>query len=141
MYILLTSKFVFNAKDYNEILRRNKQCKVYFPKKIWENLSYEAQQLCSLMLQKKPENRVSAAQALEHPWFKMNEERDINVPRLNMFAQNEQEDFNMNEEEKEEGVPENLMGDLVTSSPIMNKKKMLENMRGFDQEKDKLQTF
>jgi len=24
MYILLTSKFVFNAKDYNEILRKNK---------------------------------------------------------------------------------------------------------------------
>lgn len=42
MYILLTSKFVFNAKDYNEILRRNKQCKVYFPKKLWENLSTDA---------------------------------------------------------------------------------------------------
>ena len=42
MYILLTSKFVFNAKDYNEILRRNKQCKVYFPPKLWNNLSEDA---------------------------------------------------------------------------------------------------
>jgi calcium/calmodulin-dependent protein kinase I len=50
MYILLTSKFVFNAKDYNEILRRNKQCKVHFPKKLWDNLSEDAQNLCSLML-------------------------------------------------------------------------------------------
>jgi len=39
MYILLTSKFVFNARDYNEILRKNKQCKVQFPAKLWEHLS------------------------------------------------------------------------------------------------------
>ena len=74
MYILLTSKFVFNAKDYNEILRRNKQCKVYYPKKLWDNLSDEAQDLCEKMLQKYPENRISAKEALEHPWFKMNPE-------------------------------------------------------------------
>jgi calcium-dependent protein kinase len=69
MYILLTSKFVFNAKDYNEILKKNKQCKVYFPKKLWENLSTEAQDLCQKMLQKYPENRISASEALEHPWL------------------------------------------------------------------------
>jgi serine/threonine protein kinase len=69
MYILLTSKFVFNAKDYNEILRRNKQCKVYYPKKLWENLSTESQDLCSKMLQKYPDNRISAKEALEHKWF------------------------------------------------------------------------
>ena len=42
MYILLTSKFVFNAVDYNEILRKNKHCRVQFPKKTWEHLSPEA---------------------------------------------------------------------------------------------------
>ena len=50
MYILLTAKFVFNAKDYNDILKKNKQCKVAFPKRLWENLSEEAMDLCQKML-------------------------------------------------------------------------------------------
>jgi len=77
MYILLTSKFVFNAKDYNEILRRNKQCHVYFPGKLWDKISPEAQDLCAKMLQKYPDNRISASEALEHVWFKkFAEEKD-----------------------------------------------------------------
>ena len=46
LYILLTSKFVFNAKDYNDILRKNKQCKVIFPSKLWDGLSPEAKDIC-----------------------------------------------------------------------------------------------
>lgn len=71
MYILLTSKFVFSARDYNEILRKNKQCKVVFAKKLWENISPEAQDLCKRMLQKDPAYRVTAVEALNHKWFKM----------------------------------------------------------------------
>jgi serine/threonine protein kinase len=143
MYILLTSKFVFNAKDYNEILRRNKQCKVYFPKKLWENLSDDAQNLCSLMLQKHPENRISAVEALEHQWFKNNGDDPapkavVNIER-NMFNQktkmnndlNDSNNINMNaladENENNQGtlLKDNLnVTDLMTSSPIMNKKKM-----------------
>ena len=50
MYILLTSKFVFHAKEYPEILRRNKICKVTFPSKLWDSLSPESKSLCSAML-------------------------------------------------------------------------------------------
>lgn len=79
MYILLTSKFVFNARDYSDILRRNKQCKVYFPKKLWEKLSPEALNLCSLMLKKNADERISAKDALEHNWFKKFPERIASV--------------------------------------------------------------
>lgn len=50
MYILLTAKFVFNARDYHEILKKNKHCRVVFPKRLWDPLSSEAQDLCSKML-------------------------------------------------------------------------------------------
>lgn len=79
MYILLTSKFVFNARDYSDILRRNKQCKVYFPKKLWDKLSPEALDLCSLMLKKNANERISAQNALEHDWFKKFPERIASV--------------------------------------------------------------
>ena len=124
MYILLTSKFVFNAKDYNEILRRNKMCKVYFPKKLWENLSPEAMDLCSKMLQKYPDNRISATEALEHPWFKKhNGEVDVNAIKavieknertknifnnqqaINIAFDGKEDDFNaLNEEEEKDEV-------------------------------------
>ena len=155
MYILLTSKFVFNAKDYNDILKRNKQCKVYFPRKLWDNLSSEAQHLCSLMLQKNADSRISAQEALEHKWFKKFPETIAavdsasNVPRseifednINIFNQNDQLSENdvFNEEEDQ---PKDLISsqnndvigvqDLLTSSPIMNKKKMLEAIKNINE--------
>ena len=80
MYILLTSKFVFNAKEYSEILRRNKACKISWPSALWNKLSPEAMDICKKMLQKSPNDRISAADAVEHPWFKQytssNEEKE-----------------------------------------------------------------
>lgn len=70
MYILLTSKFVFYAKDYQEILRKNKYCRVAYPSKLWDPLSKEAMNLCQALLQKNPCDRLTAKQALQHPWFK-----------------------------------------------------------------------
>ena len=158
MYILLTSKFVFNAKDYNEILRKNKQCKVYFPKRLWENLSEEAQDLCKKMLDKNPTSRLDAQQALNHKWFKMyNDEPNLmpqtknqgTIGEKNMFNQKQREaqmmtthqddlDFNA-VDENENGInPSNMIKvtDLMTSSPIMNKKKMMHNVQGMSTEND-----
>jgi len=47
------------------------------------------------------------------------------------------------EEEKEETAinDNNNFTDLMTSSPIMNKKKMMHNITGINTEKDKLSTF
>lgn len=154
MYILLTSKFVFNAKDYNEILRRNKQCKVYFPKRLWENLSSDAQELCALMLKKHPEERISAVDALQHKWFKNHDDEkpaDQEQQRNNIF--NAQDQVNVNFEEGKDGIPsgdfnavvdddktgapglsDNInITDLMTSSPIMNKKKMIQHIAGMGQ--------
>jgi serine/threonine protein kinase len=155
MYILLTSKFIFNAKDYNEILRKNKQCKVVFPAKLWDNLSEEAKDLCSKMLQKNPNNRITAEEALSHNWFKhFREEPMFQIaPSIdgenNIFNLNEKvtinDDLNTNaiEEDKEDSQHKDSvkLTDLMTSSPIMNKKKMLNNLKGINQEKEMKNTF
>ena len=45
-------------------------------------------------------------------------------------------------EETKEQPGENVnITDLMTSSPIMNKKKMLNNIQGLNMESDKLSTF
>jgi hypothetical protein len=56
----------------------------------------------------------------------------------------EKEDYNFmgSAEETKEQPGENVnITDLMTSSPIMNKKKMLNNIQGLNMESDKLSTF
>lgn len=52
---------------------------MYFPKKLWDKLSPEALDLCSLMLKKSANERISAQKALEHEWFKKFPERIASV--------------------------------------------------------------
>ena len=42
LYILLTGKFVFNGKTYEEILLKNKECKISFPQCYWNKISPDA---------------------------------------------------------------------------------------------------
>merc|ERR1719401_2453765 len=43
---------------------------VVFPREVWEPVSTDACDLCRKLLEKCPKNRLSAAQALAHPWFR-----------------------------------------------------------------------
>ena len=48
---------------------KNRNCEVSFPPKYWDNISPEALQLTKSLLEREPEQRLSASQALEHVWF------------------------------------------------------------------------
>ena len=58
------------------IIRKNKECRIEFPKKMWENVSEEAQELVRLMTEIDPSKRISSQDALLHRWFK----REFKVP-------------------------------------------------------------
>ena len=69
LFLLLSGTLPFNDKEYNQILGKIKACKYNMNNKIWNNISNEAKDLIKHMLV--PENeRFSAKQVLEHPWFK-----------------------------------------------------------------------
>lgn len=55
---------------------------VPFPPQYWQNLTQEAKDLVKKMLEKDPKNRLSAAKALEHPWFKMNNGNNLQNLKL-----------------------------------------------------------
>merc|ERR1712190_191701 len=42
---------------------------VVFPREIWDPVSREGLDLCRKLLDKDPQRRLTAAQALAHPWF------------------------------------------------------------------------
>lgn len=77
MYILyaitsLSGRSPFSAVDLNEILVKNRHCKIYFPQKHWQNVSAEAINVVTMLTEKNPRRRPCATDALAHVWFSGN---------------------------------------------------------------------
>ena len=70
LYILLTEKSPFDGKSFREILQKNKKCNINFKHSALDSSS-PATDLVKKMLEKDPKIRISAGEALEHPFMKM----------------------------------------------------------------------
>lgn len=66
---LLTSRYLFNGKNNNEILDKNRQCNLSLMGKYITKVSDNGKDLLHKMLDPNPAKRISAGQALLHPWF------------------------------------------------------------------------
>ncbi|TNV86377.1 hypothetical protein FGO68_gene6469 [Halteria grandinella] len=71
---LLTSRYLFNGKNNNEILDKNRQCNLSLMGKYITKVSDNGKDLLHKMLDPNPAKRISAGQALLHPWFNQDEE-------------------------------------------------------------------
>ena len=69
-YILLTEKSPFDGRSFKEILQKNKKCNIDFEVKALSQNS-PAVDLLRKMLTKDPVKRLSARQALKHPFFSL----------------------------------------------------------------------
>lgn len=69
MYILLCGKPPFNGASDNEIYSRVSEGEYYMDEEVWKNISYEAKDLMSKLLEKDIKKRLSAKDALQHEWF------------------------------------------------------------------------
>lgn len=68
-YCRLTGEKVFKANSFKELLKRNMECEITFESPIWSLLTSEAKDLTQRMLERDPHLRISAKDALAHPWF------------------------------------------------------------------------
>ena len=75
-YIILTGRPLFKGNTPEEILDKNMRCDYRFTDKQWENVSEPAKDLVSQLLKEIPDERITAADALNHPWF--SQENNIN---------------------------------------------------------------
>ena len=69
IFQLLSSQLPFEITDlgsaYNEIMGK----KLEFKSHVWNLISSEAKQFVSQLLQKDPKRRLSAKDAIQHPWL------------------------------------------------------------------------
>jgi calcium-dependent protein kinase len=71
MYILLTSRPPFAGDTDQEIVQKIKQGHYDMTQSPWNKISAEAKNLVKSLLQRDPTKRISAEEALNHPFFKM----------------------------------------------------------------------
>ena len=70
-YLLLCGFLPFDDKhSEREIARQTIEEPTPFPSKTWSHLSSEAKSFVDGLLKKKPEERMTIIQVLEHPWIK-----------------------------------------------------------------------
>ena len=70
-YLMLSGGLPFTGKDEHEIARNVVYSRVNFEKKpIWKEISNEAKDFISKLLDKDLKKRMEMKAALEHPWFK-----------------------------------------------------------------------
>ncbi|KAF5751222.1 hypothetical protein HS088_TW02G00232 [Tripterygium wilfordii] len=77
-YILLCGSRPFWARTESGIFRAVLKAEPSFDEDPWPSLSSEAKDFVKLLLNKDPRKRMTAAQALIHPWIRNH--RDVKVP-------------------------------------------------------------
>lgn len=68
-YNMLSGKLPFDGSNIKEVLRRVRSGRYTFPDEEWSQISSEAKAFISGLLELDPHNRLTASQALSHPWL------------------------------------------------------------------------
>lgn len=69
MYIILCGTPPFNGEKNPQILEAVRRGEARYPHAEWKNISSDAKELVKGLLTKNPENRYTAAEALQHVWI------------------------------------------------------------------------
>jgi calcium-dependent protein kinase len=68
---MLSGKSPFEGQDETEIIKRITEEALTFPMEDWQENSSQVKDLLRQMLSKDPLSRISAKDALKHPWFNL----------------------------------------------------------------------
>jgi len=89
LYILLCSQPPFHGKQDDETFDKIKNQPLNFNHKNWGKVSQEAKDLIKKMLDKNPETRFSAEEAILHSWFTKHKKKEgISKERFTTFIGN-----------------------------------------------------
>jgi calcium-dependent protein kinase len=85
MYILLSGNAPFEGNDEKEVMRKITKGKFSLNGPEWQDISEDAKDLIKSLLKYKPDERISAGMALQHPWIikHKNKEQGL-LPKLSV---------------------------------------------------------
>ena len=80
--MLLTGIFPFDGNTSEEIYQKVSKANVSFSKKQFLIVSDEAKDLLAKLLFRRPDSRIKADQALQHPWIRREVEKEAEKVKL-----------------------------------------------------------
>lgn len=66
---MLLNKSIFDGTRYSDVLAQNRACDFDFTKEDYSKLDPQAFDLLKKMLEKNPEERITAEEAVNHPFI------------------------------------------------------------------------
>lgn len=100
LYLMLCGYEPFYGESEKELIKANKKAHIDFPDSEWSKISPEAKALVAQMLKTDPRERITAKEAVEHPWIVRLEEDE----KRNSSRHPECSDDTFRHSELEEGV-------------------------------------
>jgi calcium-dependent protein kinase len=131
MYILLCGYPPFNGETDNEILNKIKTGKYVFPEEEWDNISDEAKDLISKMLDFNPTSRYSASECLNHKWLTDNTKKTIDT-KFSIKCLNNMKKFHA-ERKLQQAALTYIVNHLLSKE---EKNELLELFQAFDKNGD-----
>jgi calcium-dependent protein kinase len=71
MYLLLSGELPFQGTSESQIIHKILHCEVPYFLESWKNVSAQGRDLVKRLLCKNPQERISVAQAYQHPWLQL----------------------------------------------------------------------
>lgn len=112
--IILTGVSPFHGKNYQEVLFKNRGGDVSLTGSHWSFVSAEAKDLVGRMVRKDPQERCTAMEALQHPWFSLEHAqlKSLSNAQENMKRHQNEDRFNVGKIKPEFS--------MVTCTPLLN---------------------
>lgn len=67
LYLLLAGKPPFAGSDKNDMFNKIQRCEYSMEDEVWQSVSAEAKDIIGKLICRNPKDRLTAAQAMEHP--------------------------------------------------------------------------
>jgi calcium/calmodulin-dependent protein kinase I len=87
-YVLLCGYSPFRSDDMKELVRQTTEAKITFHDRYWSNVSEEAKGFIRALLNPDPTKRLTASEALTHPWLTTTPSPSTSQPDLSGLREN-----------------------------------------------------
>lgn len=89
LYVMLCGYEPFYGETDAELAQANKEAKIDFPQEDWKHISADAKNLVQNMMNPDPKKRLSAKEAMDHPWFQKQLSDTVSLSRTTSLCAGE----------------------------------------------------